>query len=234
MESEWTMKKDTRKLFSILFFFTCLLVLFTLFFFRHYMVASVVFLTAAFIPFFIQFERKNVSGRELVVLAILAAIASVSRIPFASIPSVQPMTFIIITTGAVFGMESGFVVGALSAIVSNFFLGQGPWTLWQMYAWGLIGVLAGLVRHTFFIKTSVGRVLFGIGTGFLFSWIMNIWVVLPMIQNISVEQIIAIYATSFPFDLAHALSNAFFLLLFAERWMKIFTRFQKKYGLLET
>ncbi|WAA12254.1 ECF transporter S component [Fervidibacillus halotolerans] len=227
------MKKGKIEMLAIFFLLTCLLLLFTLFFHHHYMLTSVVFLTLTFIPFFIRFEKKNGSGRELVVLAILAAVASVSRIPFASIPSVQPMTFVIIMTGAVFGIESGFVVGALSAIVSNFFLYQGPWTVWQMYAWGLVGILAGLLKQTFFIETAIGRVIFGIVTGFLFSWIMNIWVVLTMVQNFSIEQVLVFYASSFPFDLSHALSNAFFLLVFAKRWISILTRFQKKYGLLE-
>src|SRR5690242_6933421 len=101
---------------------------------HHYVFISLIMLVAAFIPFVIRFERRKIEGRELVLLAVLAAVAAVSRIPFASLPSVQPTTFVVILSGMVFGSESGFVVGAVAALVSNLFLGQGPWTLWQMLA----------------------------------------------------------------------------------------------------
>lgn len=190
-------------------------------------------MVCTFLPFMIRFERRKVSGRELVMLAVLAAIAAVSRIPFASIPSVQPTTFVIIVTGIALGAESGFVVGALAALVSNLFLGQGPWTPWQMYAWGMIGMAAGFLRNTWFLRTTITRCIFGFITGILFGWIMNLSYVVTIFQNITFAQFIAYYATSFYFDLAHALSNVFFLAIFSKSWVKILLRFRKKYGLLE-
>jgi len=186
-----------------------------------------------FLPFIIRFERRNVSGRELVMLAVLAAVAAVSRIPFASIPSVQPSTFVIIVTGIALGAESGFVVGALTALVSNLFLGQGPWTPWQMYAWGMIGMAAGLLRNTWFLRTTIARCIFGFIAGILFGWMMNLSYVVAIFQNITFAQFIAYYSTSFYFDLAHALSNVFFLAVFSKSWVKILLRFRKKYGLLD-
>lgn len=76
--------------------------------------------------FVLRFEWRSLDSRELVLLALLTAIAAVSRVPFAGLPSVQPTTFVIIVTAVVFGAESGFVVGAGAALVSNIFLGQGP------------------------------------------------------------------------------------------------------------
>ena len=166
------------------------------------------------------------------MLAVLAAVASISRIPFAIIPSVQPATFMIIITGMVFGKESGFIVGALTALVSNLFLGQGPWTPWQMFAWGMIGFCSGLFRKTWLMKTMAGRILFGFTTGFLFSWMMNIWVVLTVLQEFQLAQIVLIYGSSFLFDLAHALANVFFLILFSQRMINTLKRFQQKYGIL--
>lgn len=209
------------------------LVIATLIFEQQFVVVSVLLMLGTFLPFIVRFERRKVMGRELVILAILAAIAAVSRVPFASIPSVQPTTFVIIVTGFVFGAESGFVVGALAALVSNLFLGQGPWTPWQMYAWGMIGLSAGFLRGTWIQSTLMGRVLFGFMTGILFGWVMNLWAFVSLGDDINFVEILAYYGASFYFDLAHAISNVFFLLVFATGWIKILQRFRKKYGLLE-
>ncbi|WP_226670400.1 ECF transporter S component [Metabacillus litoralis] len=200
---------------------------------NYFIPLSLLIMILSFLPFIIRFERRNVAGRELVLLAVLAAIAAVSRIPFASLPSVQPTSFVIIVSALVFGAESGFVIGALAALVSNLFLGQGPWTPWQMYAWGMIGLSAGLLRNTWIMKNIVGKVIFGFITGILFGWLMNLWYFVSLDGSVTMAAIIAVFTTSFYFDLAHALSNVFFLLVFGNSWLKILQRFRKKYGLLD-
>lgn len=185
----------------------------------------------SFLPFMISFARKKVMSRELVVVAILAAIAAVSRIPFASIPSVQPTTFVIITAAIVLGPQSGFVVGTLAAIVSNIFLGHGPWTPWQMYAWGMIGLTAGLLGKTWLMQNKLGRCIYGFVVGIAFGWIMNLWFVVGVIQEFNWPAILLYYSSSFYFDLAHGISNVFFLWLFSAGWIKIMQRFKVKYGL---
>ncbi|WP_229672507.1 ECF transporter S component [Pullulanibacillus camelliae] len=192
---------------------------------------SVCVLIMMIIPFIIRFERKRITGREIVLLAVLSAVAAVSRIPFAALPSIQPTTFVIIMTGMVFGAESGFVVGAMAALVSNLILGQGPWTPWQMLAWGLIGLAAGGLRNTRLMQTMWGRCVFGLGAGFCFGWLMNVWGLLALNNAISWKSLLAYYSLSFYFDLAHALSNVVFLLLFSRSWMNILSRFKRKYGL---
>ncbi|WP_062351263.1 ECF transporter S component [Bacillus kwashiorkori] len=199
---------------------------------NHFYLTSVIFLVISFFPLFLRFEKRKVSSRELVILAILAAIAAVSRIPFASIPSVQPTTFVIIMTAIVFGAESGFVVGALAAIVSNLFLGQGPWTPWQMYGWGMIGLVAGLLNNSLILQNKFSRILFGFFAGIIFGWIMNLWVIFSMGTEFNFKSLLVFYTTSFPHDLAHGLSNAFFLAVFGNSWLKTLRRFQRKYGLL--
>ncbi|WP_301107592.1 ECF transporter S component [Sporosarcina sp.] len=185
------------------------------------------------IPFFARFEWKEVAGREVVLLAMLAAIAAVGRVPFAGLPSVQPTSFIIIMAGLVFGAESGFIVGAVAAIVSNFFLGQGPWTPWQMYAWGMMGMSAGFLHNTWWMKKLWGKLIFGFIWGYLFGWFMNMWIIVSNMEALSWEFFAGIYISSIYFDLAHALSNVFFLLVFGASWIKILQRIQRKYGLLE-
>jgi len=188
-----------------------------------------------FVLFLLRFEARRVDPRELVLLAVLAAIAAVGRIPFASIPSVQPTTFVIMMAGLVFGAESGFMIGAVAALASNMLLGQGPWTPWQMAAWGLVGFTAGVLRNTKWLNWIWGRVLFGVFWGYLFGWIMNIWGLLSFIQSgtpLNIKTIVTYFAGSALFDTMHAVSNVFFLLLFGEAWLKILTRFKRKYGLL--
>lgn len=204
------------------------------FHYKAYLLLSLLMIACIMVPFFIRFEWREVAGREIVLLAMLAAIAAVSRVPFAGLPSVQPTSFIIIMAGLVFGAESGFIVGAVAAIVSNFFLGQGPWTPWQMYAWGMMGMSAGLLRNLWWMKTLWGKSIFGFVWGYVFGWFMNLWIIVGNIEAFSGEYFIGIYVSSIYFDMAHALSNVFFLVVFGARWIKILQRIQRKYGLLST
>lgn len=197
------------------------------------MVSSLFLLSVIMLPFYIRFERKAFVSREIVLVAVLAAIAAVSRVPFSILPSVQPTSFVIIVSAIVFGSETGFMIGATAAIVSNIFLGQGPWTPWQMFSWGMIGFIAGLLRNTFFMKKLWGRLLYGLIVGFLFGWIMNFWGLLGFIREATWETVIAYYVASFYFDLSHAISNVIFLLLFSTSWITILTRFKKKYDILD-
>lgn len=213
----------------MIIWWTFILISLILLFQQQYLISTTLLLALVFLRIIIRFERSATSTRGIVMLAILTAVASVSRIPFAFIPNVQPATFVVIISGIVFGKESGFMVGALTALVSNIFLGQGPWTPWQMLAWGMIGFCAGLLKNSWLIKSTAGQVLYGILSAFVFGWIMNLWVVLTVLQEFHWGEILFIYGSSFLFDLAHALANVFFLLLFSKSWIRTLSRFQKKY-----
>jgi energy-coupling factor transport system ATP-binding protein len=119
--------------------------------------AATVIAVLAILAFFFQFEAAAVSSKEIALVAMLGTISAAARIPFAAIPNVQPCTFLIICSGYVFGPVAGFMVGAITALVSNFFLGQGPWTPFQMLAWGLAGISAAYLR-----RLAPGRINFDI------------------------------------------------------------------------
>ncbi|QWU17116.1 energy-coupling factor transport system substrate-specific component [Paenibacillus sophorae] len=199
---------------------------------RHYLLLSLVLLCAALLPLFLRLEHRKLEPRELVLLAVLAAVAAVSRIPFAALPSVKPVSAIVILSAYVFGAEAGFLIGAVAALVSNLYFGQGPWTPWQMFAWGMVGLTAGWLRNTRWMRTRPGLLLFGFIWGFLFGWIMNIWHLIGLPDAFSLGLVVTVYAASFYFDLAHALSNVVFLSILAGGWIKVLERFRKKYGLL--
>ncbi|MEC1639093.1 ECF transporter S component [Schinkia azotoformans] len=198
----------------------------------HYMLLSFLTLFVIMFPFFARFERKELDSRGIVLIAILAAIAAVSRVPFAAIPSVQPTSFVIIIAAIVFGAETGFLVGAIAALVSNLFLGQGPWTPWQMFSWGMMGLSAGLLKDWLWPRRRLLLLPFGFIWGFLFGWIMDLWYLVGFGENITLGMVVAGMVSSFYFDLAHALSNLFFLYVFSTRWKTILERFKVKYGLL--
>ncbi len=196
---------------------------------QYTMIISFVLLLLVMLPSLLRFETKLTDARQVVLMALLAAAAAVARVPFAALPSIQPTSFIIIVTGLVFGAETGFMVGSTAAFVSNFFLGHGPWTPWQMFAWGSMGFTAGLLKDTVMMRSMPGKLVFGFIWGILFGWIMNLWFLIGfMLENFNLNMVITSFAASFYFDLMHALANVCFLLLFASSWMNVLSRFRRK------
>ncbi len=112
---------------------------------RLYYLSSVIVMILMMLPFFLRFEHRAPSARELVTLAVMAAICAAGRIAFVMVPYFSAMTGLIMITGLAMGPEFGFLVGSLGAFASNFIYGQGPWTPWQMFAYGLAGCIAGLL-----------------------------------------------------------------------------------------
>src|SRR5690349_16217282 len=109
--------------------------------------ASSVILTAALAGGFAWYERERPSTRVLALVAALAALAALGRVAFAPLPNVKPTTDIVLLSGYVLGGAPGFVVGAVSALASNLFFGQGPWTPWQMVAWGGCGIAGAVLAR---------------------------------------------------------------------------------------
>jgi energy-coupling factor transport system substrate-specific component len=208
--------------------FVLLLGVFSVYAERFYLLLSLALALLSMAPFFFRFERRPPAARELVLLAVLAGIAAVSRVPFAALPSVQPTSFIVILSGIVLGAESGFMIGAAAALVSNLFLGQGLWTPWQMLAWGLMGLSAGLLRNG--LRSRAKMAAFGFVWGFLFGWIMNLIEVVSRFGAIGWKEIGLFYAAGFYFDLLHAVGNVLFLWLFGPSLLSILTRFCRKHG----
>ncbi|WEK56437.1 MAG: ECF transporter S component [Candidatus Cohnella colombiensis] len=188
------------------------------------------------LPFLLRFERSERRARELMLIAVMAAVATVSRIPFATLlPGFTPVTFIAIISGVVFGAEAGWMVGAATGLVSGFFLGMGPWTPWQMFAWGMAGYTAGLFAHrSEWRRKRVPLALFGILWGFLFGWIMNLTLAIDQwVQTHSWEAVVGKYALSLPFEILHATANVFFIVVFSPSWIRLLERYRSKYGVLE-
>ncbi|MGF7060354.1 ECF transporter S component [Brassicibacter mesophilus] len=194
----------------------------------NYGLISILVLTGILACIFISYEKKEISIKKISLIATLAGFAGVSRVPFAAIPNVQPTTFLVIISGYVFGPYFGFIVGAVSAIVSNVFLGHGPWTLWQMLAWGLSGLSAGILQK---INKNSSRFFLAVYCflwGFLFDYIMNLWHWLFFIYPLNLKSFIAVYINSFYFDLLHALGNFGFAFLLGKDFINVLSRFKDR------
>ena len=158
----------------------------------------------------VLYERTRGGARELGLVAVLVAAATAGRIAFAAIPSAQPVTAIAIVTGVALGPRAGVAVGAGAALLSNTFLGQGPWTPWQMLLWGLAGAsggwLAPLLR-----RSRIALMAFGGAWGLVFGAGMDVWQLAAFGPALTLPAFIAVHARAVPFDLVHALTNVILL-----------------------
>ena len=202
--------------------------------FTNWGLTATILVMLAIVAFFFEFETAAISSKEIALVAMLGTISAVSRVPFALIPNVQPCTYLIICSGYVFGPVAGFMVGAVTALVSNFFLGQGPWTPYQMFAWGLVGVSAAYIRR--FRLDTIWLIIFGAIWGYLYGWIVNVWFWVSFIYPLTLRTFILYQLNSLWFDTFHAIGNAIFLGLFGMKTIAILERFRKRFSwqLLDT
>lgn len=184
----------------------------------------------SFVPFFWRFERQRPTPQTILPIVVLAAVAAVGRVLFAMLPSVKPTAAVVIIAGLCLGRQSGFLTGALAALASNLFFGQGPWTAWQMYALGLIGYLAGILQPVL-EKRKAATILFGFFSVLLYGLILDSWYVVGFVQPFSPKGALAAYAAGLPFTLVHAVSTVLFLLLIQKSWSRKIRRIQQKFGL---
>jgi energy-coupling factor transport system substrate-specific component len=195
--------------------------------------ASLVVLAAALAAGFAWYERSRPSARVVALIATLAALAALGRIAFAPIPQVKPTTDIVLLAGYVLGGAPGFAVGAVGAIASNVFFGQGPWTPWQMGAWGLVGVGgAVLARATRSRRPELGRIPLSAAcavAGLLYGAIMNFSLWATFSGEHSLDQLAFIASTSLPFDVAHAVGNVVFCLAFGPALVRALARYRSRF-----
>jgi energy-coupling factor transport system substrate-specific component len=151
------------------------------------------------------------------------------------LPQFKPVTAVVILAGVCFGGETGFLVGAVAGFVSNFFFGQGPWTPWQMFSFGIIGFLAGfLFKKGILGKTRRSLCLFGgLSAFFIYGGIVNFASVTMLTAGFSWEALAAAYISGFWFDMVHAVSTAVFLYFISLPMLEKLDRIKTKYGLME-
>jgi energy-coupling factor transport system substrate-specific component len=202
---------------------------------RSYYLISLAIIVFAMLPFAMIFENKKPQARELVLIAVMVAIAVASRAAFFMVPQVKPVIAIVIIAGISLGAESGFVVGALTGFISNFIFGQGPWTPWQMFALGIIGFLAGLLFSKGWLsgKRVQLSIFGGLATLLLYGLIVDTSSVMMFSSTLTPKVVLTTYIMGAPFNAIHGVSTVIFLLVLSRPMIEKLSRVKKKYGLME-
>lgn len=200
---------------------------------QKYLFISLLVMLECMLPFFIAFEGRKPKAREAVIIAVLCAIAIAGRLAFFALPQIKPLLAVVIISGAAFGAESGFLVGAVSMLVSNIYFGQGAWTPWQMFAAGLIGFLAGILfKRSVISHGKIPLCIFGFLSALvLYGGIMNLSTAVLAHAPINLSTIIAYLAQGFPLDLIHAASTLIVLFFISKPMLEKLSRIKIKYGI---
>ncbi len=201
---------------------------------KGYYITGVLIIIELSVPFFMMFEKRKPQARELVVLAVMIALAVIGRVAI-PIPHFKAAFATIMLTGIAFGPEAGFIVGAITAFASNFFFGQGAYMPWQMMAYGAGGMLAGFV----FIKNKISRkpwIMAAFGFLAVVFWIgplldtAHIFIMMP---EISISTITATLASGFPVNVSQGICTAIMMFLFGRPLLEKLDRVKQKYGMME-
>lgn len=202
---------------------------------RAYYLTSTLVIVFILLPFFFAFEGRKPQARELVLIAVLCALAVASRAAFAWLPNFKPIYAVIIISGIALGGQTGFLVGAISAFASNFLFGQGPWTPWQMLAYGICGLIAGACYHR---KDKLPKDGFSLG---LFGFVTVLFAVCPILDTAAIftglstfskAAIISVYTASIITNIIQAGCTFVTLLILSKPLLFKLERVITKFGLL--
>jgi len=201
---------------------------------RRFYFISMLIILQTMLPFALVFESRKPQARELVIIAVLCGIGVAGRGAFFMLPHFKPVIAMVIISGVAFGGEVGFLVGAMTGFVSNMFFGQGPWTPWQMFAFGIIGFLAGVLFHKGLLsRKPIPLAIFGgIATLIIYGGIMNPAGVIMFQPNPIPEMFLLAYLQGIPFDLIHGLATVTFIIIISRPMLEKLDRIKVKYGLV--
>lgn len=192
---------------------------------KRYAFISLAVTVLSLVLFLCGFEKKKIGTRRLIIVAVMTALSVTGRF----IPFFKPVTALTVLTALYLGGEAGFLTGALSAVLSNFYFGQGPWTPFQMLAWGLIGLIAGFLAEPL-KKSRVLLTVYGVLAGMAYSFIMDIWTVLWCNNTFDIKIYLAALGTAVPYTILYSVSNVIFLWFFARPFGEKLQRIKIKYG----
>ena len=201
---------------------------------RAYYLTSTLVIAEILVPFLLAFEDRKPQARELVVLAVLSALAVAARVAI-PIPSFKAIFAVIMLSGIAFGPESGFLVGAVSAFASNFFYGQGAYTPWQMFAYGAGGMLAGfLFAKGRLPQKPLVMAIFGFLATLLFVGpLLDTCSVFLMLPVVNIQTAWPLYLSGFPVNLSQGVCTFLTMLLFGRPLLEKLDRVKLQYGMTE-
>ena len=182
------------------------------------------------LPFFLHFERSANDVKRLILIAVMVALSVAGRMLFAPLQHFKPVSALVVITAIYFGSEAGFLTGSLSAVLSNFYFGQGPWTPFQMLSWGMIGFLSGLLSPLL-RRSRIALLVWGGISGVLYSFLMDIWTVLWADGYFNFSRYLAAILSAVPVTAVYVISNILFLLILEKPIGKLLSRMKTKYAL---
>ncbi len=203
---------------------------------RLYLIASVVLIILAIVIFVRSFERKKPGTKDVVLLSVMISLGVVGRLVFFMIPQFKPCAAIVIITGIMLGKQAGFLSGVMTAFISDMFFGMGPWTLWQMIGFGLIGLISAIIFNKERIEKMGGfakLILCTYGflvTFLLYGLLMDTATVFMVTDKPKLSTFIATYSAGIVFNMIHGISTFIFLYLMANPLSKKIKRVLVKYG----
>lgn len=198
--------------------------------FLRYDIAMVVCAVLCCVPFFLSFEKRAPSARELVLVAVMTAFSAAGRFVFAPVPFFKPVSAVVIIAGMYFGPQAGFMTGALSAVISNIYFGQGVWTPFQMFCWGMIGLAAGLMNRKNRLENPIALCVFGVLAGVFYSAVMDVFTAVSIDGTLVFSRWLAAAIAALPVTGVYAVSNVVFLLVLRKPLGRRLERLKTKFG----
>lgn len=200
---------------------------------KSYYLASVLIIICAVIPFFVFFEKRRIKTGEIVIVAMMTALAVASRSAMLFIPQVKPTAALVIVCAVAFGPNVGFLTGALSMLLSNFIFGQGMFTPFQMLGMGLTGFLCGMVfsGKSYYNNRIAVSVTGGIITFAVYGIIVDSCSVFMLSSEPSLKTALPIFASGLTFNVIHGITTAMLLFFINKPMADKFTRLRIKYGI---
>ncbi len=201
---------------------------------RSYYLLSALIAIEILIPFFLSFEGRKPQPRELVTIAVMAALVTIARVAV-PLPSFKPTFAMILLSGVAFGPETGFLIGAVGALGSDFFYGQGPFTPWQMMAYGSMGLIGGFAHKMRWLPRK--RIPMAV-----FCFLATVLFVGPLLDTSTVfltvpvmkwQTIAPLYLSGFPVNISQGTCSAITIFLFGEAILEKLDRIKLQYGVLE-
>lgn len=220
----------TRNTVRIIFLFAMIVIVVSIGIFvvrgKYHMAISTIVAILSWVLFVCGLDRKKVGNRRVVIVSVMVALSVIGRM----FPVLKPVTVFAMLSGMFLGAEAGFLVGSFSALISDFWFGQGPWTPFQMLAWGLIGFFAGVLA-TPLKRSRLFLYVYGVLAAVVFSVIMDVWSAIWIAGEFSLSIYIAKLITSVPYTVLYAVSNVIFLFFFAKPFSEKLERIRIKYGI---
>lgn len=224
-------EKRTRKTGTYLVLASSIaLSLYFLFSASNWLIPALTIVSTVLLVFYIEFEETYSGARVIALLGVLTSLTTVSRQILHSVSEFSPVFFLVIATGYVYGSLSGFAVGATTILLSNFFLGHGPWTPFQMMGLGLTGFFSAFIPKTRSSRMNlILLTVYGVISAYFYGLFTDVFWWIAFASQHNLQTYVAVASAGILQDTSRALGNIIFILILGPPVLKILQRFRKRF-----